>query len=488
VIPVFRAAPDAGGAPLALGVTVQGVEDGTGLPAGAEPALLAAAGFTGAGGESTLTTDPDGAVTVLVGLGEAGEVDAAAARRAGATLARVARRLPEVATTLAADAAAHGSGDTAEHLVQAVVEGVALKSYAYDRYRTDPESSDLAEVVLVGADGGSVQRAARVADAVCLTRDLVNEPGGSLTPLALAEAASDVAQRENLQLTVLDEAAIREAKLGGLLGVNRGSSQPPVFIQLAYEPPGAGPDTPTLALVGKGITFDAGGLSIKTADGMLGMKGDMGGAGAVLGAMSAVAALSPSVRVAAYLPCTDNMLGPDATRPGDVLTIRGGTTVEITNTDAEGRLVLADALVLAAEGGPAAILDLATLTGACMVALGPRWAGLMGNHDGWLGQIEAAAARAGETVWRLPLPSEYHELIESPIADLRNSTSTRYGGALTAGLFLQDFVGEVPWAHLDIAGPAFADEVLDLGPKGGTGFGVRTILELVQAFEVPSPT
>jgi leucyl aminopeptidase len=201
--------------------------------------------------------------------------------------------------------------------------------------------------------------------------------------------------------------------------------------------------------------------------------------------MSAVAALEPDVRVAAYLPSTDNMLGPDATRPGDVLTLRSGTTVEIGNTDAEGRLILADALTLAVEGGPAAIVDVATLTGACMVALGNRWAGLMGNHDGWLAQVQAAAARAGEPLWHLPLPEEYREQLDSPIADMKN-VGSRYGGALTAGLFLQEFVGDVPWVHLDIAGPAFLDEATTFGPKGSTGYGVRTLLELVDAFVAPA--
>jgi leucyl aminopeptidase len=483
--PTFRselAAPE--GVALGVGVTTEGVEARVALPVAATPELLAAADFTGKLGQVHRTVGDDGRIVVLVGLGDAAEVDTGTARSAGAHLAAAAAHLDVLATTLPGDVAATAAADE-EVLAQAVVEGLSLRSYSYDRFRSEPNGSDLAEVVLVGAPADAVRRGDRIAEAVALTRDLVNTPGGTLTPPAFAEAAVEVAEREGLRATVLDEDAIRAERLGGLLGVNRGSFQPPRFIQLAYEPEGADEDTPTLALVGKGITFDAGGLDIKTAEGMLTMKCDMAGAGAVLGAMSAVAVLQPEVRVAAYLPTTDNMLGPDATRPGDVLTLRSGTTVEIGNTDAEGRLVLADALTLAVEGGPAAIVDVATLTGACMVALGNRWAGLMGNHDGWIGQVQAAAERAGEPLWHLPLPDEYREQLDSPIADMRN-VGSRYGGALTAGLFLKEFVNEVPWVHLDIAGPAFLDEGTTLGPKGATGYGVRTLLELVDAFQAPS--
>jgi leucyl aminopeptidase len=265
--------------------------------------------------------------------------------------------------------------------------------------------------------------------------------------------------------------------------VNRGSTQPPRFLHLRYEPPAA---RATVALVGKGITFDSGGLSLKPADGMIGMKGDMGGAGAVLGAFRAVAALGAKVRVLGFLPITDNMTGGDATRVGDVLTMRNGKTVEVLNTDAEGRLILADALSLATEAEPDAIIDLATLTGACMVALGDRTAGLMGNHRGLLDQVRAAADAVGEPTWPLPLPAYLRGKLDSDVADLKNITDTRYGGALAAGLFLQEFVGEgVPWVHIDIAGPADASEVYGEIVKGGTGFGVRTLVELLSRFTKP---
>jgi leucyl aminopeptidase len=329
----------------------------------------------------------------------------------------------------------------------------------------------------------ALARAQVIAGAVTMVRDLVNEPGGSLTPDKLAKRAVAEGAAAGFEVEVWDEKAARRERLGGLLGVNRGSAQPPRFLLLRYEPekPRA-----TLALVGKGITFDSGGLSIKTADGMIGMKGDMGGGAAVLGAFRAIASLGARVRLLGFVPLTDNMTGGDATRVGDVLTIRNGTTVEVLNTDAEGRLILADGLSLATEAAPDAIVDLATLTGACMVALGDRTAGLMGNHRGWIDQVRGAADAAGEPVWPLPLPEHLRAKLDSDVADLRNVSAGRYGGALTAGLFLREFVGEgIPWAHLDIAGPSDSSEVDGEIVKGGTGFGVRTLVELVGRFSRP---
>jgi leucyl aminopeptidase len=280
---------------------------------------------------------------------------------------------------------------------------------------------------------------------------------------------------------VLDEVAIANEGLGGLMGVARGSAEPPRLIELVYEPPGA---RGTVALVGKGITFDSGGLSIKTADGMETMKTDMSGAAAVLATMSLLPALAPKVKVVAIVPTTENMPGGRAIKPGDVLKIRNGKTVEVLNTDAEGRLVLADGLSLAVEAGVDAVIDLATLTGACMVALGPTIAGLMGNNEAWADQVRAAADRAGEPVWPLPLPKDYRKKIDSEVADIKN-TGGRYGGALTAGLFLEEFVDGVPWAHLDIAGPARSEEDDGYTPKGGSGFGVRTLVEMLGTFRKP---
>jgi leucyl aminopeptidase len=303
-----------------------------------------------------------------------------------------------------------------------------------------------------------------------------------MTPVRLAEIAAEIAGRVGLQIDVWDETTIVNERCGGLAGVAQGSTQPPRLLQLTYEPERGARHT--LALVGKGITFDSGGLSLKPADGMESMKTDMSGAAAVLAAMSVLPAMGAKTRVVAYIPATENMPSGSAVKPGDVLKFRNGKTAEVLNTDAEGRLVLADGLSLAAEGGVDAIIDVATLTGACIVALGPKVAGLMGNDDEWIAQVREAAARAGERVWPLPLPDDYRRMIDSEVADMKN-TGGRYGGAITAGLFLKEFVGDVPWAHLDIAGPARADADDGYTPKGGTGVAVRTLVEAVVGFARP---
>jgi leucyl aminopeptidase len=281
-----------------------------------------------------------------------------------------------------------------------------------------------------------------------------------------------------LEVEVMDKAAIRKAKMGGLLGVNRGSTQEPRFVIMRHVPEGR--PKGKVALVGKGLTFDAGGLSIKPPNAMETMKNDMGGGAAVVAAMTLVPVPAPRMHVTAYIPMTDNMLGGDAMRVGDVLTARNGTTMEVLNTDAEGRLILADALSLAVEDEPDAILDAATLTGACIVALGDKMAGVMANNDALRQRVLDAAEAEGEMAWPLPLPDHLRPLIESDIADLRNIGSKPVGGALTAGLFLEAFVGDIPWAHLDIAGPAFASAPWDETPKGGTGYGVRTLAGVVE--------
>ncbi|MGE3836237.1 MAG: leucyl aminopeptidase, partial [Acidimicrobiia bacterium] len=345
----------------------------------------------------------------------------------------------------------------------------------------------LAEVVVVAKGGKRVGAAAEVgasvAAGVTLARDLVNTPAGDLNPIDFAAVAEDVAARVGLGLDVIDEDRAAELALGGLLGVSRGSDNPPRLVILRYQPPSP---RGSMAWVGKGITFDSGGLSLKSGEGMMTMKCDMAGAAAVLGAMSVLPALAPRVAVTAYLCLAENMPSGRAIRPGDVLTARNGTTIEVLNTDAEGRLVLADGLSLAAEAEPDAMVDLATLTGAAKAALGPRIAALFGNHDGFVDQVRAAADRAGESLWPLPLPQEYRKLLDSQVADLRNISGGGSPGALTAGLFLQEFVAGRPWAHLDIAGPAWVDDDDALGPRGGTGYGVRTLLALAETFRKPT--
>ena len=476
-----RSTPKKASASVAL-VTSEAVQAGID---GFDPSQLKMAGFEGKA-DQVYRQPADGRVDGLVGVGAAESADATAIRRAGAAAARSFGRHEHIVLRLPS-----GTDVPASSARQALAEGVILGGYRYTACKSSADDSKGADSSpklkrVDVADSGSpaakaqLRRGEATARGVCLARDLVNEPGGSLTAPAFADRAADVAREAGLEYTVWTEPEIERERLGGLLGVNRGSTLPPRFVQIAYQP--EEPAAATLAFVGKGITFDAGGLSIKTAQGMMAMKMDMGGAAAVLGAMSVLPAVGAPVRVLAFLPMTDNMLGGDATRPGDVLTIRNGKTIEVANTDAEGRLILADALSLASEAEPDAIVDLATLTGACRIALGPRIAGLMGNDQALIDRVRAAADTAGERVWPLPLPADYEKQFESNVADIKN-IGGHHGGALTAGLILQKFVAEgVAWAHLDIAGPASSDSDDGETVKGGTGFGVRTLVELAASY------
>jgi leucyl aminopeptidase len=470
-------------APADVAATAVAATAGQTSGGGIDWAHLAGQGFEAKKGDVRALPGDGGATTYVVGLGPAEEVDANVLRSAAGALARAAKRHPSLAVDLASSAPEVAPAVAA----QAIAEGLVLGGYEFSAFKSEPKPAALTRAVVVGGGGkraeDAIARGQAIAEAACWARDLGNEPGGTLTPAELAKRAAAAGTQAGFEVTVWDEKEIRKQKLGGLLGVNRGSDQPPRFLRLEYAP-----EKPrgTVALVGKGITFDSGGLSLKPADGMVGMKGDMGGAAAVLGAFRAVAAVGAKVRLIGFLPITDNMTGGDATRVGDVLTIRNGKTVEVLNTDAEGRLILADGLALATEEAPDAIVDLATLTGACMVALGDRIAGLMGNHDGWMAQVQAAADAAGEEVWPLPLPGHLRPKLDSEVADIKNVTDTRYGGALAAGLFLKEFVGEgIPWVHLDIAGPSGSTAVDGELVKGGTGFGVRTLVELCSSYTKP---
>jgi leucyl aminopeptidase len=455
------------------------------LPAGLDRAFLASQGFTGKVGTSCAAPGEDGRLIVGLGLGPRDDVDVPAYRRAAAALARAAKRQTHLAIDVLDDVP---EGIDRPTVAQALAEGVLLGAYRYTALKSDPERTHVESLRVIGRGGtrvhAAIARGRAVGEAVRVARDLVNQPGGSLTPSAFATRAEDLAEVTGFDVEVLDRAAIEDEKLGGLLGVNRGSTEEPRFVKLGWEP--AGRARGTVALVGKGITFDSGGLSLKTTEGMVGMKGDMAGAATVLATFTALDKVQPPVRVLGYLPLTDNMPGGDATRVGDVLRIRNGTTVEVLNTDAEGRLVLADALSLATEDGPDAIVDLATLTGACMVALGMKTAGLMGNDEGFVAQVRAAADAEGEPMWPLPLPHEMRSELDSEVADIKNISGKRWGGASVAGVFLQEFVGDgIPWAHLDIAGPADSADDDGLTRKGGTGFGVRTLLHLLSTFRRP---
>ncbi len=432
-------------------------------------------GFTGKPGQTlVLTGDGSGPAEVLVGLGPNNELTADRIRRGAAAYARAVSKHDHVGLAMGAGV---GKVEAAEALA-AATEGVRLASYRYTAYKEkSPIKLKKVTAVASGRNLRSVLAGTNaVIDAVELARDLGNEPGGSLTPEAFVSRARKAASGTGVRVSVWDEERIRKEKLGGLLAVNQGSENPARFLTLTYTPKDRKPKA-KVALVGKGITFDSGGLSLKTAAGMMTMKIDMAGGAAVLAAMTALKAAGVGVSVTGYIPLTDNMTGGNAQRPGDVFTARNGKTVEVLNTDAEGRLVLADALSLAVEAEPDAIIDIATLTGSASAALGTGIAALMATDDKLAGRLEGASERTGEKVWRLPLPPEYRPQLDSPVADLKNIGAGPYGGALVAGLFLKEFTGDRPWAHIDLGLSAMSDAERGVIVKGGTGFGVRILVD-----------
>ncbi|WP_433468413.1 leucyl aminopeptidase [Spirillospora sp. CA-128828] len=459
---------DAGAAPAAGADAIDRAMNG-GL-AGA----LAALGATGKAGEVTRLPSL-GTVTakviVAAGLGE--NPSAEDARRAAGAAVRALAGTARVAVALPADGA---DG------VEAVALGALLGAYSFDAYRTgDGHKSPVEEIRLIApaSEEAAVERARTLAASVKLVRDLVNTPPSHLSPEDLAGEAERVAAEAGLAIEVLDEKALVEGGYGGIAGVGQGSVNPPRLVRLAYTHPEA---SKTLVLVGKGITFDSGGLSLKPTDAMDWMKSDMGGAAAVLGALAAIAELGPKVDVVGYLAIAENMPSGTAQRPSDVLRIYGGKTVEVLNTDAEGRLVMADALVRAGEDSPDLIVDVATLTGAQLVALGTRTTGVMANDDDVREKVVAAADRAGEPSWGMPLPAELRKGLDSAVADIANISGERWGGMLVAGTFLKEFVPDgVKWAHLDIAGPSFnKGEPYGYTPKGGTGAAARTLVQIAE--------
>jgi leucyl aminopeptidase len=343
---------------------------------------------------------------------------------------------------------------------------------------------DIQDIYIVEENGGalkiigeSARRAEAIAKAVIFARDLVSRPGNEMTPSDLAREARQVARKKGVTLRILDVARMKKLGMHALLGVARGSSEPAKFIILEYY--GRRKSDPPIALVGKGLTFDSGGISIKPSEKMDEMKSDMAGGAAVMGAIMAAADLKLPVNVVGLIPATENLPGGRAYKPGDILKSLSGQTIEVITTDAEGRLILADALTYATRYRPAAIIDLATLTGACIVALGDQVIGMLGNDDGLKSQIRRAADRTGERVWELPLWEDYHELIKSDVADFKNSGG-RAGGAITAAAFLSKFVGNVPWVHLDIAGPSWLTKDKPYIPKGASGVGVRLMVQVLR--------
>ena len=374
--------------------------------------------------------------------------------------------------------------------VQATVEAVKLAGYKFLKYKGDEEKAkhrDVEEVILllpaakIAAAEEGIEAGLLFADAALYTRDLVNEPAQVTTPEFLAEEARKIAKNSQgaVKTTVLEEEEIKNRKMEAFMGVARGSHQPPRFILMHYKPLRP---RKKIALLGKGITFDTGGLSLKGPEHMETMKLDMAGAAAVLGVFSVIAKIKPQAEIVGIIAACENMPGGRALKPGDILKAYNGKTIEVLNTDAEGRLTLADAMSYAAlREKPDEMIDLATLTGACVVALGEDIAGLFGNNDRLLLNLEKSAAATADRVWRLPLEKSYQHLIKSHIADVKNISGGRYGGAITAALFLNEFTGEIPWVHLDIAGPAFAEKDTPLAPAGGTGYGVRLLLNYLKS-------
>jgi leucyl aminopeptidase len=448
-------------------------------------ASLEAVGFTGEKGQ--IVSFPGGDLTrtrVVVAVALPAEPTAEQLRRAAGEGVRAATKAS--ATTVAV--ALHPA-DVDE--VGAIAEGIELGSYTYDAYKASGRDKGkkakkkdvkLKSAVILSPFARqvtatrAVERAATVARAVNAARDWTNTPPGDLRPPAFAEAI-DAHAGETVKVAIWDEKRLAKERCGGILGVGAGSDAPPRLVSLTYDPPGA---TAHLALVGKGITFDSGGLSIKPGSSMQTMKLDMAGAAAIAAATVAIAQLELPIKVTAFACIAENMPSGHALRPGDVLTLRNGATVEIHNTDAEGRLVLGDGLALAAEGKPDHIVDVATLTGACVVALGERTAGILGNDDDFVDRVLAASKTSGESMWPLPIVEEMKEKVTSShVADLRQHNPKPAGGTLFAAAFLREFVGDTSWAHLDIAGPSFNDDSpRGYTPRGGTGVGVRTLVQI----------
>ena len=459
-------------------------EPALGDAVGSELARARRIGLFGAKQLESVTLVPEGAWRsrrmVLVGAGGREAWSADRARRVASTGGLAARALRLTRIGLVA------RGETpegSERLAQALAEGAVLASFDAGAHKTKGTPPSWLEQVAVrfrqagpGVARG-LERGRVLGRYTNLARELANAPGNTLTPRLLAARAEAVAAETGLHVEVLDEAAIAELGMGLLLGVARGSDEPPRLIVLRHDPPGA-PEAPVLGLIGKGVTFDTGGISLKVADKMERMKDDMSGGAAVIAAMGAVATLGAPVRCVGVVPATENMPGGDAVKPGDVLESAEGTTVEVINTDAEGRLVLGDGLWYARRCGATHLVDVATLTGSCVVALGYTTTGLFGAPDAWIAQVGAAAARAGDRAWPMPTFEDYRELLKSEVADMVNSTPGRDAGAISAAWFIGAFAGDRPWAHLDIAGTAWAEKAQPYQAKGPTGAGVRTLVEL----------
>ncbi len=479
-----QAALDDGGQGL-LGVPVAaagGLPGGLGLTR----EQLTAVGVEGKTGQAALCARPDGGPVVVFGTGDADALDGTALRDGAAAFASAAARARRLAVVLPS-----GPRPGVEAAAQAVVEGVLLARYRFETLKREPAAVPVEALTLLVAEenlaaaGRGARRGLLLARATMLARDLANSPPSMLNAAAMADCATGLAAETGLTAEVFDQEQLISMGCGGLLGVNAGSADPARMIRLRYTPDGGDEAPARVTLVGKGVMYDSGGISLKPADAVHAtMKNDMSGAGAILAAMSVLGGLGCPTAVTGYLMCTDNMPSGTATKLGDVLSIRGGATVEVINTDAEGRLIMADALVLATEEPTDAVVDIATLTGAAMRALGAEIAGVFGNRQPLVEQVLAAARATDEPAWQLPLSRRYRAELDSDVADIKNMGGPN-GGAIHAALFLEDFVAGLPWAHIDIAGPAQNDRASSWRPKGCTGFGARLLTEFLLGFTAP---
>ena len=438
-------------------------------------ATVALRGITGIGAKRLL----------LVGLGTAAELSIARLDKALTTAVRAVSDKPDTRVAMAAITDQVGCISPAEYVAAATSGGI-IGSLGQDLFRSERSRHPLISLTLVtaGSTGdldSAVERGRILGNAVNLTRDLINRPPQEITPLGFAKRAESAAKECGLSFELFEQPRLEHERMRSMLAVSQGSTEPPCMVIVEHQ--GGGPNGPRLALVGKGVTFDSGGLSLKPTDGMLTMKCDMAGAATVLGAMTAIARLKLPVNVVGYMGLVENMPGGSAFKLGDILTARNGVTIEVLNTDAEGRLVLADVLSYAVDAGADRLVDLATLTGACVVALGEDVSGAFSNHQGWCDAVLKAAKSTGEDVWQMPMWDSYEELIKGDVGDIKN-TGGRWGGAITAARFLQHFVSNKPWVHLDIAGPAFASSNKPHREAGATGHMVRTLVELARTFGI----
>jgi leucyl aminopeptidase len=415
---------------------------------------------------------------VLAGGGKRDRFDTAELRKLTGAVVRSLKSKGIHSITLSLDEAWRS-----DDFAAAAVEGAVLADLENDRYKTDPKKNEkhVDSFSVLGGSQAAVDRGRILAEAQNFSRDIANEPANVLTPTLLAERARQMASEFGLECEILDQDRMRQLGMGALLGVAQGSAEPPALIVIRYKPAKAPTSTDHLGLIGKGVTFDTGGISIKPSDGMEKMRYDMAGGAAVLGAMRAIAQIKPSIPVTALVPAVENMPGSKAQRPGDIVKSLSGKTIEVLNTDAEGRLILIDALTYAQRLGCTHLIDAATLTGAIVVALGAVNVGAFTNNQAFLEKLLAAAKSEGEKTWQLPMDEEYKELLKSNFADLQN-IGGRAGGSITAAWFIRDVVDETPWVHLDIAGTAWLDDAKPYMAKGATGVGLRMFVRLAETW------